>query len=284
MHNKKTFSFALCSLLTLCCSYPPFAPAKDRDSLQIATEGVYEPWNKTLPDGSFDGFEPEMAKVLCERMQVRCTLVAQDWDGLIPGLQAGKFDVVMDALAISPARRQVIDFSRPYTKAPATFVALDSSGLDLGHGSLILSGDREKDAPAVAQLREKLKGKQIGMVAGTVYTRFIHDQFDDVASVREYKTPPETLMDLKGGRVDVIFDDLGFLAGEMASAEGSGVVLVGPAINGPIWGEGEALGIRKGEPELKARLDKAIASMIADGTIGRLSRKWFRHDLTPPSQ
>lgn len=279
MNNKK-LGFAACSLLLALASFN--APAKEWENLQIATEGVYEPWNRTLPDGSFDGFEPQMAKVLCERMQVRCTIVAQDWDGLIPGLKAGKFDVVMDALAISPQRRQVIDFSRPYTKAPATFVALRTSGIDLGGGSLSLRGDAAQDGPLVDTLRKKLEGKLIGIVSGTVYSKFIHDQFGQVATIREYKTPPEPLMDLKNGRVDVVFEDLGFLAGEMQRG-GSDVVLVGPAINGPIWGEGEAFGIRKGEPELKAKLDAAIASLIADGTIAELSRKWFKHDFTPPT-
>ncbi|MDR0210111.1 MAG: transporter substrate-binding domain-containing protein [Pseudomonas putida] len=279
MNNKK-LGFAACSLLMTLASFN--APAKEWENLQIATEGVYEPWNRTLPDGSFDGFEPQMAKVLCERMQVRCTIVAQDWDGLIPGLKAGKFDVVMDALAISPQRRQVIDFSRPYTKAPATFVALRTSGIDLGGGSLSLRGDAAQDGPLVDALRKKLEGKLIGIVSGTVYSKFIHDQFGQVATIREYKTPPEPLMDLKNGRVDVVFEDLGFLAGEMQRG-GSDVVLVGPAINGPIWGEGEAFGIRQGEPELKAKLDAAIASLIADGTIAELSRKWFKHDFTPPT-
>ncbi|MCO7563792.1 transporter substrate-binding domain-containing protein [Pseudomonas sp. S 311-6] len=279
MNNKK-IGFAACSLLMALTSFN--APAKDWDSIQIATEGVYEPWNRTRPDGTFDGFEPEMAKVLCERMQVRCKIVAQDWDGLIPGLKAGKFDVVMDALAISPQRRQVIDFSRPYTKAPATFVALRSSGIDLGDGTLQLQGDPAQDTPRVDDLRKRLEGKLIGIVSGTVYSTFIHDQFGKVATIREYKTPPEPLMDLKNGRVDVVFEDLGFLAGEMQRA-GSEVVLVGPAINGSIWGEGEAFGIRQGEPELKAKLDAAIASLIADGTISELSRKWFKHDFTPPT-
>ncbi|MFZ6047047.1 transporter substrate-binding domain-containing protein [Pseudomonas sp. CR3202] len=283
MKNKK-IEFAVCSLLMLFASCSLNAQAKDLETIQIATEGVYEPWNRTLPDGSFDGFEPEMAKVLCERMQVRCKIVAQDWDGLIPGLRAGKFDVVMDALAISEERRKVIDFSRPYTKAPATFIALQSSGVDLGRGTLHLRGKPELDTPAVDDLRNRLKGKLIGIVSGTVYSKFIHEQFGEVATIREYKTPPEPLMDLKNGRVDVVFEDLGFLAGEMQRASDSGLVLVGPAINGPIWGEGEAFGIRKDEPELKARLDAAIASLIADGTISELSRKWFKHDFTPPSQ
>lgn len=284
MKNKKTVFVVSSLLLMLCSGYSMAAQTKQWDSILIATEGVYEPWNKTLPDGTFDGFEPEMAKVLCERMQAHCTLVAQDWDGLIPGLQAGKFDVVMDALAISDTRKQIIDFSRPYTKAPATFIALDSSNIDLRRGTLHLSGNPQQDAPVVEDLRSKLKGKVIGIVSGTVYTKFIHDQFDAVATVREYKTPPEPLMDLKSGRVDVVFEDMGFLAGEMALPSSSGVVLIGPAINGPIWGEGEAFGIRKGEPELKAKLDKAVASLIDDGTINRLSQKWFKHDFTPPSR
>ncbi|MEE9099205.1 MULTISPECIES: transporter substrate-binding domain-containing protein [Pseudomonas] len=283
MKNKKV-GFAACSLLMMFASYSLSPLAKELDSIQIATEGVYEPWNRTLPDGSFDGFEPEMAKVLCERMQLQCKIVAQDWDGLIPGLQAGKFDVVMDALAISETRKKVIDFSRPYTKAPATFIALQSSGIDLGKGTLHLRGNPELDTPAVEELRGKLKGKLIGIVSGTVYSKFIHDQFGQVATIRDYKTPPEPLMDLKNGRVDLVFEDLGFLAGEMQRATDSGLTLVGPAINGPIWGEGEAFGIRKGEPELKAKLDAAIESMIADGTINRLSTKWFHHDFTPPSQ
>lgn len=283
MKNKK-IGFAACSLLMMFASVSLNTQAKDWDSIRIATEGVYEPWNRTMPDGSFDGFEPEMAKLLCERMQVRCKIVAQDWDGLIPGLQAGKFDVVMDALAISEARRKVIDFSRPYTKAPATFIALQSSGIDLGRGTLHLRGKPELDTPAVEALRNRLKGKLIGIVSGTVYSKFIHDQFGEVATIREYKTPPEPLMDLKNGRVDLVFEDLGFLAGELQRSSDSGLALTGPAINGPIWGEGEAFGIRKGEPELKAKLDAAIDSLIADGTINRLSRKWFQHDFTPPSQ
>lgn len=283
MKNNK-IAFAACSLLMTLASVSPTTQAKEWQSIQIATEGVYEPWNRTLPDGSFDGFEPQMAKVLCERMKIQCTIVAQDWDGLIPGLKAGKFDVIMDALAISAERRKVIDFSRPYTDAPATFIAQQASGIDLGAGNLVLRGDPALDTPVVEDLRNRLKGKLIGIVSGTVYSGFIREQFGQVATIREYKTPPEPLMDLKNGRVDVVFEDYGFLAGELQRGGASALVLVGPAISGPIWGEGQGFGIRPGEPELKAKLDAAIASMIADGTISELSHKWFRHDFTPAAR
>ncbi len=280
MNNKKR-TFAACTLLIALWGFSMGSQAKEWKAIRIATEGVYEPWNKTLADGRFDGFEPEMANILCTRIKLQCTVIAQDWDGLIPGLQAGKFDVVMDALAISEARKNIIGFSRPYTKSPASFIAPASSTLKLGDGSLRLSGNAAQDNPGVQVLRAGLKGKTIGIVAGTVYGRFIHEQFDDIATVREYKSPTEPIMDLRSGRVDVVFDDHGYLTGVLGQSEGGGLALVGPRINGPIWGEGEAFGIRKGDTELKAMLDEGIASMIEDGTINRLSQKWFKHDFTP---
>ena len=132
MNNKNT-RFAACSLMMLLASFSLYTHAKEWDSLQIATEGVYEPWNRTLPDGSFDGFEPEMAKVLCERMKTRCTIVAQDWDGLIPGLKAGKFDVVMDALAISPSQSCATMVQRVFMRS---------------HKTLAISGSKPSKEPS----------------------------------------------------------------------------------------------------------------------------------------
>jgi octopine/nopaline transport system substrate-binding protein len=88
--------------------------AKDWKSVTIALEGSYAPWNLTLPGGKLGGFEPELVANLCARIQLQCNLVAQDWDGMIPGLQAGKFDVLMDAISITPEREKIIAFSRPY--------------------------------------------------------------------------------------------------------------------------------------------------------------------------
>src|SRR5476649_78169 len=90
------------------------AQAKEWRKVTIATEGSYEPWNLTLPGGKLSGFEPELMAILCERMQLQCKLVVQNGDGMIAGLQAGKFDLLMDAIVITLERRQVIDFTVPY--------------------------------------------------------------------------------------------------------------------------------------------------------------------------
>ena len=72
--------------------------------LTIATEGAYAPWNFSGPNGTLDGFEVDLAKVLCERMKVKCEIVAQNWDGIIPSLTARKYDAIMAGMSITPKR------------------------------------------------------------------------------------------------------------------------------------------------------------------------------------
>ena len=81
-------------------------------------EGAYEPYNLTDPSGKIVGFEPDLAMDLCARMKVECKIIAQDWDGMIPGLQAGKFDVIMDGMSITDERKKSIDFTKPYSATP----------------------------------------------------------------------------------------------------------------------------------------------------------------------
>src|SRR3984893_11654078 len=107
------------------------AQAKDWKSVTIATEGAYEPWNMTLPGGKLGGFEPELIENVCARIKIQCNLVTQDWDGMIAGLQAGKFDVRMDAISVTPEREKIIAFSTPYASRPAAFVSAGQSSAEL---------------------------------------------------------------------------------------------------------------------------------------------------------
>ena len=129
-------------------------------TVKVALEGNYAPWNLTLPNGKISGFEPELLDNLCKRVNLQCETVAQDFDGLINGLQAGKFDVVMDALAITPERQQAIAFSKPYAATPAAFAALDGHGLANTTGKtpfLKLTGDPKIDGPMLAPLRSRAR-------------------------------------------------------------------------------------------------------------------------------
>src|ERR1700691_6079981 len=100
----------------------PFAPtafAKDWKTVVIGLEGAYEPWKLTDSSGKIFGFEPNLAMDLCKRAGLECKIIAQDWDGMIPGLRAGKFDVIMDGMSITEERMKSIDFSKPYSATPA---------------------------------------------------------------------------------------------------------------------------------------------------------------------
>lgn len=259
------------------------ASAKEWKSVTIATEGAYAPWNLTNPDGTLGGFEVELAKNLCERLKIECKFITSDWDGMIPALKAGKFDMMMDAVSITPEREEVIAFTSPYAATPASFAVSKDSGLTLpGTGTTVkLTGDAAHDKATVDALREALKGKTIGIQTATIYTKFVYDNFKDIATIREYKTAPEHDLDLAAGRIDAAFDDDTYFAAAFSKPENANLMIAGPEIGGTIWGKGEGFGLRKEDTELKALFDKAIAEAIADGTVKTLSEKWFKIDVTP---
>lgn len=268
----------------LAASFSMPAQAKEWQSVTIALEGAYEPWNLTKPDGTLDGFEPELAQNLCGRMKVKCKLITQDWDGMIASLKVGKFDVIMDALSVTDERKKEIAFSTPYASTPGVFVALKTGALANlgGTGKVVrLIGNAASDKATLDIYRAAFKGKAIGIQAGTVYSTFIYQNFKDIASIREYKTASEHDLDLVSGRVDVVFDDATYFMSAFAKPENKNLAFTGPQITGPIWGDGEALGMRKTDPELKAKFDVAIKDALADGTVKRLSEKWFKLNVAP---
>ncbi|TGQ80697.1 transporter substrate-binding domain-containing protein, partial [Mesorhizobium sp. M8A.F.Ca.ET.208.01.1.1] len=100
---------------------------KDWKTVSVAMEGSYAPWNQTDASGKIVGFEVDILNDVCARAKLECNIVAQDWDGVIPGLTAGKFDIVMDGMSITEERMKTIDFSIPYASSPVAFLA-DKNG------------------------------------------------------------------------------------------------------------------------------------------------------------
>jgi octopine/nopaline transport system substrate-binding protein len=266
----------------LCVLSAPAAQAKDWKTVTITLEGAYAPWNMTNADGTLGGFEPELAKVLCEKAKLECKLVASDWDGMIPALNAGKFDVIMDALSITDERKQVIDFTIPYAATPAAFATAKDSPLAnaAGTGSTIKMTSGQAGVKEIDALKAAFKGKTIGIQAATVYAKFVYDNFGDIATIREYKTGADRDLDLQNGRIDLGFDDAVYFETAFEAANGA-IGFTGPQINGTIWGAGEGLGIRKADTDLRDKFSEAIKSALADGTVKTLSMKWFKTDVSP---
>ncbi|GGB06800.1 nopaline-binding periplasmic protein [Brucella endophytica] len=276
------FSAILLSGALALSAFATPALAKNWKTVTITLEGAYAPWNLTNADGTLGGFEPELAKILCERAKLECTLVASDWDGMIAALNAGKFDVIMDALSITDERKKVIDFTIPYAATPAAFAAAKDSPLAnaAGTGTTITMTPGQTGVKEIDALKAAFKGKTIGIQASTVYAKFVYDNFGDIATIREYKTGGDRDIDLQNGRIDLGFDDAVYFANSFAAAKDT-LAFTGPEIVGSIWGPGEGLGIRKADTDLRDKFNEAIKSALADGTVKNLSMKWFKMDVTP---
>ena len=268
---------AIATLLALA----PAAYAKDWTHITIATEGAFPPYNFHAPDGSLAGFEIDYAHALCADMKVQCDIIAQDWDGIIPGLQAGKYDAIMAAMSITPKRREVLAFAGPYVGSPTTFAI----GKDAG-GTLPMTGVAVSlDDPAAAKtqlepVRQALKGKVLGVQVSTIQSDVANTYFKDVLSeIRVYKTTQEEDLDMQAGRIDAICGSESVLVTSLENPA-ENAVLAGPLLRGGATGIGSGVGLRKSDPELKAMFDKAIADLKADGTTSKLSVKWFKVDIS----
>ena len=119
------------------------------------------------------------------------------------------------------------------------------------------------------------------MQVSTTHATFADKHLKDVATVKEYKTTDERDLDLKAGRIDLILDDLTAVQAMLAKPDAKDLALVGPEFNGGDFGVGVGMGLRKADADLVAIFDKELAAAKADGTIKKLSLKWFKIDATP---
>lgn len=274
----------LVGLALLAASSMATAQDAPKKELKIVTEGGFIPWNRTNPDGTVGGFEIELMAELCKRMNVTCTFSAQSFDTMIPALNAGKYDAIVDALGITPARQEVIAFSTPYAELCYSFGGMKASGVatTLPPDDKTVQMSEGDKSPVLTQLRDGLKGRTIGTLAAGTSTRFINAHMKDHVEIKSYKTPDARNLDLQAGRVDVIFASKdGLLA--LAKKPGfEGFTLAGPCLQGDILGTGDVgVGLRKADTELKAMFDKAITGALGDGTIKRLSEATFGMDMSP---
>lgn len=260
------------------------AESKTWTEVHIATEGAFRPWNFTNADGTLGGFEIDLYQDLCKRMKVTCTIAAQPFDGMIPALNAGKFDAIIAGMSATPKREEVIAFSVPYGTTGQTFGTLADSPLaklDLAGQVFSFDADEAATLAAIDKLKPALQGKTIGVQSASIAAAFAAKYLQGVVTVREYKTTEQHDLDLLSGRIDLIMASMAYLTAAKAKPQNAEMVIAGPRFQGGLLGRGSSVGLRKSDPELKAMFDTAINAAKADGTIAALSQKWFGFDVTP---
>jgi lysine-arginine-ornithine-binding protein len=226
----------------------------------VGTEGAYPPFNSIDENGKLVGFDVDISNALCDEAGMTCTFVTQDWDGIIPGLQAKKYDAIIASMSITPKRMEVVDFTNKYYNTPAKFIAAKGAGFDV--------------SPA------GLAGKVVGVQRATIHEDFLRGEFPEV-EVRNYATQDEANADLVSGRVDLVMaDSVALLDGFLNTADGEGFEFVGPDYSNPKYhGEGAGIAVRKGEDKLRECLNDAIATIRENGVYAQINKQYFDFDV-----
>ena len=282
MNTLKKFSLGI--LISFFVTFSVLA-----DKIKIGTEGAYPPWNAKDASGKLVGFEVELANELCKIMGHECTIVEQDWDGMIPALLMRKFDAIMAGMSITDERLKTINFSQGYADEVASLAVMKGSSLESMETSEGInlskkSGSAKKDLKTITAA---LKGKTVCVQTATIHQNFLESGDVGKVNVRTYKTQDEVNLDLAAGRCDaalaaaVAFTDY-------ADKSGKPVVLVGPTFSGGAFGNGVGVGIRKSgdgaigkrDAQLLKDFNKAINEARKQGIISKLAIKHFGFDAS----
>jgi polar amino acid transport system substrate-binding protein len=234
--------------------------AHAQETLRIGTEGAYPPFNYLTADGQLAGFDVDIARALCEEMNVECEFVTQDWDGIIPALQAGRFDAIIASMSITEERKQQVDFTEKYYNTPPAIAV-------------------PKDSDIEGVTAEDLAGKTIGAQAATTHAQFAEETFTD-GDVRVYPTAEEYKLDMVNGRLDAVIDDIVVLQEWLETEDGACCKVVGTLTPvEEIYGEGIGIAVRKGEDELRERFNAAIQAIRANGKYKEVNDEYFDFDV-----
>ncbi len=220
------------------------------DTVRIGTEGAYAPWNYLDDSGKLAGYEIDLGMALCERAELSCEMVANEWDSIIPNLLAGNYDMIMAGMNITEERSQTILFSEHYYPPdPSRFIAAAGSEFDF----------------------DSLKGLKIGAQGATVQADYVEKTFSADNSILSYETPDQSVADLMAGNIDLLLADNAFLEPIVSGAAGA-VEFVGEGVS---IGGGVAIGMRQEDGELQEKIAAALDALKADGTVDKLIAEYF---------
>lgn len=232
--------------------------AQDKE-LKVAIDPTYEPFTFKTPDGQLTGFDVDIANALCRQMKRKCVFVEQAWDGMIPGLQAKKYDTIISSMGITEDRLKVVDFTDKYYQTPSKIVV-------------------KKDIKFITL--ESLIGMKIGVLKGSSQEKFANGELKPIGViVTPYASQDQVYLDMKSGRLDGTVANIVEIASALLKKpDGKDFVEVGPEQVNPKYFGAAGIAIRKGDHALKDELNAAIKFVRANGTYKTLNDKYFSFD------
>lgn len=229
--------------------------AKDWDTIRVGVDAPYPPFEYKAPDGTLTGFEVDLGNEVCKEITGKeCEWVVQAWDGIIPGLLARKYDMILSSMSINEERQKRVLFSAPYYNTPSAFFS------------------------AKAFDPSKSKGLRIGVQRATIQDTYVTEFLTDAEIVR-YTTADDMVVDLKGGRVDAMFVDSA--AGYELVGEDEAIKQVGEFYKEPvrIFGEGVGAAFRKRDKDLEKSVTAALDKLKTNGKYDEIMNRYFDYDI-----
>ena len=237
------------------------AQADEWKKIRIGVEGAYPPFSSITESGQLVGFDIDIAIELCKTMGAECSLVPQDWDGIIPALLARKYDAIVASMSITEERQKKVAFTDKYYSEAARFVHKKGSGIEI--------------------TKAGLAGKSVGVQRATTYDNFITGEFGDSVTIKRYGTQDEAYLDVVAGRLDLLLASaLAVADGFLSTEQGADFEFVGPGYTDPkYFGEGIAVAIRKKDTDLAEKFNAAIKTIRANGKYKAINDKYFDFDI-----
>jgi len=234
--------------------------AKDWKVIRFGVDASYPPIEYKAPNGQIQGLEVEIGKALCAKLQAECVWVEQDYDSIIPALKARKFDAILSSMTVTKPRKKQIDFSNKLFDASARMIT-------------------QADAKLTPD-PHALRGKRVGVQQGTTAELYAKRHWAPKGVIiTSYANQELVYADLLSRRLDAsLQDEMQAAIGFLKTPQGQGFAFAGPSIkDAETIGEGIAIGLRKGDTDLKEQLNRALAEIREDGTFQKLTAKYFNH-------
>ncbi len=223
--------------------------------LKVGLEDSFPPMEFRDNQNVLKGFDIDMANAIGKKLGVKTQFVGTEFNGIVLALKSGKFDVIISGLSIDEKRKKEIDFSEPYIQNAQIIVT------KTGNEAIKTSKD--------------LAGKKVGVGLGTTSEKVVQ-KFQGIKEVKKYDKTTEELQDLLIGRIDAVIVDEPVGKYYISSADKKGKYTV---LNEKLTNEPMGIGFKKGDKELEAAVQKALNELKKDGTMSKISTKWFGEDI-----
>ena len=234
-------------------------PASQWPELRVAVDATYKPFTYKTDSGELAGFDVDVAKALCDELKSKCVFVEQAWDGMIPGLQAKKYDVIVSSMSITEERKQVVDFTGKYYNTPSCVVV--KSALNLGSEAV------------------NFKDKKLGVLKASTQEKYAMGELKPAgATIVPYDAQDQVYLDIKSGRLDgTVADVVEVNGGFLSTPDGADYACAGGRIpvefDAKYFGAGVGVALRKEDTALRDALDAAIKSIRDSGKWNELADK-----------